>query len=78
MVPFTEKENFVNVGFRIVSPTVDSLGLWDIQMEASRFSLWFRRQTYRSGNCHHMNGFCSHRNKCPLSRKVYMVERGLK
>lgn len=37
MVPFTEKKNLVNVGFRIVSPTVDSLGLWDIQMEASRF-----------------------------------------
>ena len=37
MVPFTEKKNLVNVGVRIVSPTVDSLGLWDIQMEASRF-----------------------------------------
>ena len=37
MVPFTEKKNLVNVGVRIVSPTVDSLGLWDTQMEASRF-----------------------------------------
>ena len=37
MVPFTEKKNLVNVGVRIVSPTVDSLGLWDIQLEASRF-----------------------------------------
>lgn len=36
MVPFTEK-NLVNVGFRIVSPPVDSLGLWDIQMEGFRF-----------------------------------------
>lgn len=37
MVPFTAKRDLVNVGFRIVSPTVDILGLWDIQMDASRF-----------------------------------------
>lgn len=45
-----------------------------------RRSATSRRGTARGGcgNCHHMNGFCSHGNKCPLSRKVYMVERGLK